>query len=521
MEETQIVVDVQASPLSKSRKLEGSLLSESSPLSEAPKVVGLKAPLQRQLATLWGNANEAENFTIFRTPHSISQSKKKLFEPSVISIGPFHHGQKHLRALEDQKRRFLRDFLSRNDNISLDLCISEMKSLETRTRRCYSETFDDLDSDTFVEMMLLDGCFVLEYFSKRMEAKWKSIREVGWNSHFIRLDLLLQENQIPFFIVDKLYELIHFRQEFRKIFVKYIACCLLPEEYILPAPPAETSDTINSRHSLAEILDPPSEIHHLTHLCYHYLVPNPEKAVVLSSKSIDLTRIFSANRIIKGLFHQFRSRLVRRRSPHSTPRSLSGVLPNSTVNISSMVVRSATELKQKGLKFTQQSNPRHMLDISFEYGVLKIPRLAITDDTKPLFANLLAFEHSKYGNKYSPFGRFLSFLDKLINTANDVTILQECEILENWLGSEEELADFLNHATEGNMLQSDHYLVEVYTEVQKYTESRWHRHRAKLIRDYFGSPWAIISLIAAFILLVLTLVQSFFAVFSYFVPPGS
>ena len=156
------------------------------------KLVDREASLQRELDTLWGNANEAENFTIFRTPHHISQSRKNLFEPSVISIGPFHHGKKHLRAMEEQKRRFLRDFLSREDSISLDLCISEMKFLETRTRRCYSEPFNYLDSNAFVKMMLLDGCFVIEYFLKKMAHNWNSIIEVGWNFHFIRYDLLLQ-----------------------------------------------------------------------------------------------------------------------------------------------------------------------------------------------------------------------------------------------------------------------------------------------------------------------------------------
>ena len=69
---------------------------------------------------LWGKTNGANNFTIFRKPHNISQSKKKLFEPSVISIGPFHGGQKHLQAMEEQKWRFLEDFLSRGNHLSLD-----------------------------------------------------------------------------------------------------------------------------------------------------------------------------------------------------------------------------------------------------------------------------------------------------------------------------------------------------------------------------------------------------------------
>ncbi|XP_078161088.1 UPF0481 protein At3g47200-like [Carex rostrata] len=485
--------------------------------------------MQRELDKLWGSTNEATNFTIFRTPHNISQSKKNLFEPSVISIGPFHHGQEHLRTLEEQKWRFLRDFLSRKDHISLNLCITEMKSLEESTRRCYCEKFDDLKSKEFVEMMLLDGCFLLEYFLKRIEKKWDSILEVGWNSLFKYGDFLLLENQIPFFIVEKLMELIGFNQERKMFFVKYLVYNLLPHSTFRD-PRAEapgTRDSINAnppaelQERLARIPDPPAEIHHLVHLCYHYLVPNPGIPVVLSSKPLCLTKIFRANRIINGLLHRFHSRVLRGRSPHSISQNSSVPLPNSTGNISSMVILCATELKQKGVKFTPKSNPKHMLDISFEYGVLKIPSLKITDATKPFFTNLLAFEQSKYGKENSPFTSVVIFFDNLVNTPNDVTILQDCGIVENCLGSEEALTHFINQVTEGGILLEGHYLAELKREVNRYIGSSWNRQRANLIRNYFSSPWATISLIAAFILLVLTLVQSFFAVYAYFIPPSS
>ncbi|KAF3320245.1 hypothetical protein FCM35_KLT22155 [Carex littledalei] len=202
-----------------------------------------------------GKTNEAKNFTIFRTPHNISQSKKNLFEPSVISIGPFHHGKKSLKAMEEHKWRFLESFLSRGDT-SLDLYISEMKLLEERTRRCYSEMFDDLDSHAFVEMMLLDGCFMLQYFLK-MGEELNPINEFGWNSVFIIQDLLLLENQIPFFIVEKLLELIGYNQDARMAFVKYLAFCLFPKDSIFRDPPAEIPNSTHSTDSIdSQIPDP-------------------------------------------------------------------------------------------------------------------------------------------------------------------------------------------------------------------------------------------------------------------------
>ncbi|XP_078161087.1 UPF0481 protein At3g47200-like [Carex rostrata] len=440
----------------------------------------------------WGKTNEANNFTIFRKPHHISQSKKKLFEPSVITIGPFHRDQKgqkglQLQAFEEEKWRLLQGFLSRS-SISLDLCLKEMKSLEEETRTCYSEK-STLDSDTFVKMMLLDGCFVLEYFLQLFIGKLNY-------SRVIYPDLLLLENQIPFFIVEKLYQ-IGLKQEdrmnfekYRMSFVKYLAYMFLtlgltkdinsipypPSFKKVPDPPAEIQDSIHSKipEPPAEIPNPPDKIHHLVHLCYHYLVPHPEPRVPLNSEKGD---------------------------------------------ISSMVIPSATELKNKGLKLKPKSNPKHMLDISFDHGVLQIPKLAITAENKPILANLVAFEQSKHANKDLPFTRFVIFLDNLINTVSDVKILQKCGIVENWLDSEKEVTQFINQFTEVDFFERDHYLAGLYMKVNGYIksnwdQSRWKKQRAKLKREYFSSPWKAISVVAAFILLVLTCVQTFYAVYA-------
>jgi Plant protein of unknown function len=137
----------------------------------------------------------------------------------------------------------------------------------------------DLDSDGFIEMMLLDGCLVLEYFLKWYEGRPNSIFEVGWNFACILSDLLLLENQIPFFGVE-LCE-IGVNQEVRLNFANYLSGILTQ---------GPTNNSLNP--------NPPAVIHHLVHLCYHCSAPDPGKPViVLSSKSFDLSRILSPNRI--------------------------------------------------------------------------------------------------------------------------------------------------------------------------------------------------------------------------------
>ncbi|KAF3340559.1 hypothetical protein FCM35_KLT09403 [Carex littledalei] len=466
----------------------------------------LSKSMQRKLDTLWGEPNETNNFTIFHTPRNVHQSKENLFEPSVISIGPFHRGQTSLRTMEEKKWRFLRDFLSRGDHIiSLDLCISEMKLLEERTRRCYSVTVD-LDSNGFVEMMLLDGCFVLEYFLKLKEQRLNSIFEVGWNSIFIYSDLLLLENQIPFFVVEKLYEIgVKVKQlEDRRNFVDDLFGILTHGPTYYPIIP-----------------NPPPEIHHLVHLYHHCSVPDPGKPVVSSSKSFYFTRMLSPSRI-KYLLLGFLLLVLPRRFPGFTVTSQSSSLafPNPIWYRLVYAIPCASELQDAGIKFRPKRNPRHMLDISFDDGVLEIPRQVISGTTKHVLANLIAFEQSKHGQMRAHLTCFAVFFNLLVNTQKDVMILQQCGILQNSLSGEEELTNFFNQVTKGAAIKShdDHFLAELFTEVNGYCESRWNRQRATLIRDYFSSPWATISFVAALVLLVLTCVQSFFAVYTYFVP---
>ncbi|KAJ1699150.1 hypothetical protein LUZ63_007662 [Rhynchospora breviuscula] len=488
MEEAEITADLEAAHPSKT-----ALREEIADLSEF---------MQQKLDTLWSRKDEIESFTIFRIPRNIRKSKKNIFEPFVVSIGPFYHGKESLRTMEEKKWRLLRDFLSRGDDISLNFCLLEMKALEEKTRRCYSETVD-LDSDGFVQMMLLDACFVLQYFLKYYEKKPWSIFEVGWNWAFICSDLLLLENQIPFFVVLKLCE-IGVKQEHRGKFINFIRSYMAQEltsiSHVIP--------------------NPPLEINHLVHLCYHCSVPNPQIAVVSRVKSFNLSilKLWTANRI-KDLLFCCLYWVLRRRLPPLSRSTLA--IPNVKQNERSvMVIPCATELQDSGVKFRAKRKPRHMLDISFQYGVLEIPRFTINDNTKPLLMNLVAFEQCKFAEmKKSQLTSFVSFLDSLVNTTKDVLILQQCGVIENCLSSEEELTHFFNQLCQGLILADDHFLAELFKEVNRHYESSWNRQRARLIRDYFSSPWAVISLIAAFILLVLTCVQSFFAVYAYFRPP--
>jgi len=56
------------------------------------------------------------------------------------------------------------------------------------------------------------------------------------------------------------------------------------------------------------------------------------------------------------------------------------------------------------------------------------------------------------------------------------------------------------------------YFGQSFNDVKQYSEVNLHRWRARLMHDYFENPWAIISVIAAILLLVLTVISVFWCI---------
>ncbi|XXG44900.1 hypothetical protein AAC387_Pa02g0132 [Persea americana] len=181
-------------------------------------------------------------------------------------------------------------------------------------------------------------------------------------------------------------------------------------------------------------------------------------------------------------------------------------------------IPSATELQEAGVKL-QRRRARSFLDVTFEQGLMQIPRLTISDSTNSLFRNFIAFEQG-FPDCGNHFTSYCIFMDSLINTPRDVEILKQSGIIEHVSGSDEEVALLFNKFSRGITWDfKGSYLAKVFEDVNQHTQKRWPKWRANLVRDYFSNPWAILSLIAAIVILILTFLQTYFGVFAYFRPP--
>ena len=144
---------------------------------------------------------------IYKVPHPLRKWNEEAYTPQVVSIGPFHHKNERLKAMEEHKERYFRSFLQRSQ-INLELFVGVIRDIEESIRGCYEETID-LNSDRFVKMILVDASFILELFFRSSSGSSTSDDPifVQPRANAVLLDLLLLENQLPFFVIEKLYDL--------------------------------------------------------------------------------------------------------------------------------------------------------------------------------------------------------------------------------------------------------------------------------------------------------------------------
>ena len=86
------------------------------------------------------------------------------YDPHHVSIGPYHRIRNPELAWDDEKiRSFSVVLLVASGGIMLEVYLDQMAHLEGQARSCYTHTFS-IESNEFVRMLLLDGCYLLSRF---------------------------------------------------------------------------------------------------------------------------------------------------------------------------------------------------------------------------------------------------------------------------------------------------------------------------------------------------------------------
>ncbi|GLT41974.1 hypothetical protein SLA2020_159980 [Shorea laevis] len=177
------------------------------------------------------------------------------------------------------------------------------------------------------------------------------------------------------------------------------------------------------------------------------------------------------------------------------------------------LIRSATGLSESGIIFKKGEG--RLFDIKFENGVMSIPTLRIDDHTESILRNLVAYEQCFKGASSKCFTNYITFMDRLINTGKDVQLLSHNGVIDNWLGDHDVVANMFNKLRDCVLISKDFSYADTFKRVNEHCDRKWNQWMANLRHNYFNNPWAAISFFAGIFLLLLTVLTSVISVLSY------
>ncbi|KAH7524687.1 hypothetical protein FEM48_Zijuj06G0146100 [Ziziphus jujuba var. spinosa] len=244
-------------------------------------------------------------------------------------------------------------------------------SLLVKDDRLLAETIG-FSSDEFVKIILVDSAFIVEDV-------WP--------------DLCLLENQLPFFILEELYNL-------DKI-------------------------TLSSGHIRK------FSIIELSHIFFTELM---HLEGIEKLEKIKLDNV--------AYFFNFLSNLY-------VPLN-----PRSGRECESLTAPRMTELHRVEVKFKVGST-KNLFDINFNNGILEIPKLTISNEIKLTIRNPLAFEQCHCMDNY--LNDYVVVMDHLVNIPYDVDLLVKYGIVENRPGDSDEGASLISNLANGIIMDSKNF----------------------------------------------------------------
>jgi len=400
------------------------------------------------------NLSPVSNWSIWKVSYSLRTVNEDAYNPHIISIGPLHKGEHKLLSMEVHKLYYMRSLLQRTPDLheTLKSSAEAIREFEEKVRACYAEPIE-MSSDEFAEILLVDGCFMLELFIRYSKVDLRVQDDPLFYSSWIILtlqrDLALLENQIPFFVLERLYSQV-----------------------------VESSTIGQSLPSLPELA---------LGFFKSVLYMNDENF-----------------------------RIIRRPYPHLLDLIHNCYLPPAIAvrsNIGERVsTQRATSLDEAGIVF-RKGTTRTLFDLRFRNGALEIPPLRIHDSTVSLFQNLIAYEQLSRGTAQY-ITSYFALMSSLVYDRGDAELLESKGIIENDMSGWKDVSVLFNDMCKQVVVQ-DFYYAELCQDLNSNFRTQWALYKATLRKTYFRSPWTIVSVMAVCLFLSLAVTQTFYTVLSY------
>ncbi|KAM7490251.1 hypothetical protein LguiA_033172 [Lonicera macranthoides] len=388
---------------------------------------------------------------IYKVPPKLRSLHEKAYTPQVVSIGPFHHGKKEFEVMEEHKLRYLHAFLNRA-NLSLEDCITEMKKWERKACNYYAQKIDISDGK-FLKIILVDSCFIIEAMLASLGVGGgRLIPYLPEEIFLFQTDLILLENQIPFFVLDGLFQLAfpsdHEEMLFLKFSIDYFSNFMLIKD---------DNKLFNKVKVYLKMTG--FEVKHFVDLLRICFLPTKLRARPLPDK------------------------------------------------VKLITICNALDLQEAGISL-KGSSGNTLLDIRYTKGVLEIPRLVVEESSEIVLINIVVLENCLY--TYDSYIRdYVFFMHMLMDTPKDAELLIQNEIIENCLGDSKAVVTLFNKVGYEVLINdSSYYFFDISKKINAYRIVSRHTWMATFKRDYCSTPMRIAYTIVAVLLVVLTLMQT-------------
>lgn len=205
--------------------------------------------INNELEKLPNTSEESAHWSkrsIYRIPASVTDINTRAYKPQIVSFGPYHHNSGNLKAMEEHKHRALLHFLKKSER-PLQSYVEALAPVAQDLKDAYDQLGPEWqDTDKFLELMIVDGCFILEILrvatstastgagtqhhqppppvpgpvheEGRVEPDRCTIRDYAANdpifsNHgklyivpYLKRDMLMLENQLPLMVLEKLVD---------------------------------------------------------------------------------------------------------------------------------------------------------------------------------------------------------------------------------------------------------------------------------------------------------------------------
>ncbi|WVZ51367.1 hypothetical protein U9M48_002519 [Paspalum notatum var. saurae] len=401
--------------------------------------------------------------SIYRVPEFIKKlTNEDAYQPQFVSLGPLHHGETHLQPMEEHKRRAVLHMVKRSGKPVQEF-IAAISAVAGEIQGTYGELDDKWrggNTDRFVEMMVTDGSFLLELIRKD-EILTK--REI--DDDYAPNDPIFSERGFFVWLSQIQNDIIAMENQ--------LPLVVLQKLLAVQRGTSPSDEDINGM--VLRLLDRPFEEGMDSQLGLHFL----------------------------DLYH----------------RSYCGVRPRCEASFDDNdyepCTHCAAELSEAGIKF-KKINTDNIHGIDFENGVLSMPQLQFYDDTEIIYLNLMAFEWL-HPDAEDNVVSYISFMDDVIESEKDVALLRTHGLFENMVGSDKKVVEIFNILTKlARPQDTGSRLGHLNKKMNAHCKKRRNKWRAIFVNTYLSNPWVFISLMAAIILLVATLLQTVYTIVPFY-----